>query len=136
MDVARSSCHLFALAMTLLLALPAAQAGAQQQDAPEGAQGEVPASPEPPAAADPTPPAVPEGVEGPLFVVTTGDEAEATADATPSERDEALEIYAEGEDTFLTVFWWWVVGIAALAGLGALIWWIWGRRQPRRASRL
>lgn len=66
-------------------------------------------------------------VEGPLYVVST-DTAEPPSD------QEIREIYREGDQTFLNVFWWWFVLIAGLAGLGAGAWWIWGNRGPRRLS--
>lgn len=65
-------------------------------------------------------------VDGPLFVMASDVE----------EIEQVHEIYQESEKTFLGFFWFWFVLIAALAGLGGLAWWIWGKREPRRAGKL
>ena len=80
------------------------------------------------------PQATPAAIQGPLFHVTTGDDP--TGEVAPEDPEDIRAIYAEGDEVFLQAFWWWVVGVAGLAGIGALAWWIWGNRQPRRASRL
>lgn len=78
--------------------------------------------------------ATPAAIQGPLYHVTTGDDP--PGEVASEDPGEIRAIYAEGDEVFLEAFWWWVVGIAGLAGTGALSWWIWGNRQPRRASRL
>jgi hypothetical protein len=68
----------------------------------------------------------PTAVEGPLYVVA----------ADLEDPQDVNEIYRDGEETFLGFFWFWFVAIAALAGVGGLAWWIWGKRNPRRMGKL
>jgi len=122
----------------LALILCPGVSSAQQEETPRDTEAAVarasaeqptpadqPSAEEPAAASAESDVAAP-AVEGPLYVVTPeGDSAE-----------EVREIYREGDLAFLHFFWWWIVLIAGLAGAGALAYWIWGKRRPKRMSRL
>jgi len=116
-------------AIVLALSLIPGVSNARQDETPrdtEAAAADV--AGEPPTAGEATPAQgeTAAGVEGPLYVVTR---EEDTA-------EEVREIYREGDLAFLNFFWWWIVLIAGLTAIGAGAYWIWGRRKPRRASRL
>lgn len=119
------------LALVVLPGVSSAQQDETPRDASDAQLDDRPTTPEQPPAGDAEEPATAEiptaaPVPGPLYVVThEGDSAE-----------EVREIYREGDLAFLNFFWWWVVLIAGLAGVGGVAYWIWGRRRPKRASRL
>jgi len=106
-------------------AAPVGAAAAETTPATEGEAASEEAPTE--AEADGATPAVPEGVEGPLFVVSPPEEAVA---------DDVREIYSEGDDAFASFFWFWLGLIAVIAGIGGVAYLIWGRGKPARSSRL
>lgn len=88
--------------------------------------GEAPATEEAVEAGEATP-AVPEGVEGPLFVVSPPEE--------PAGED-VREIYNDGDEAFAAFFWFWMGLIAVIAGIGGVAYLIWGPRKTTRSSHL
>ena len=93
---------------------------AQGDETPAETPAVSPAAPEEPATEEQPSPA-PE-----LYVVSSGDEPDSLA--------EVQEIYREGDKPFVAFFWFWLVLIGGLAGVGGLAWFLWGRRGPPRIS--
>ncbi len=103
----------------VLVAVPQVSS-AQGDETPAETPAVSPAAPEEPATEEQPSPA-PE-----LYVVSSGDEPDSLA--------EVQEIYREGDKPFVAFFWFWLVLIGGLAGVGGLAWFLWGRRGPPRIS--
>jgi membrane protein required for beta-lactamase induction len=102
----------------LFLVVPGASI-AQEVETPAEATVSAQEEQEPATAEQPSPPQE-------LYVVSQGEE--------PGTLAEVQEIYRDSDRTFAAVFWYWLLAIVGLAGLGALAWFIWGRRGPPRIS--